>query len=143
MGRHNVIVGYTNGYFDLIHVGHLSLIESSAALCDKLIVGVISDEESKKRKQKTPVIPHLQRLELVKNIVGVDVAVPVFEDDKYKEWEKFKYDILFVGQDHYGEEIWEKHEKDLIGKAKVIYLPLVGGDNKVSTSEIIKRCANS
>jgi cytidyltransferase-like protein len=136
-----MIVGYTNGYFDLIHVGHLSLIKNAAALCDRLIVGVISDEESKTRKGKTTVIPHLQRLELVKNIVGVDVAVPVMEDDKYKEWEKFKYDILFVGQDHYGEKIWIQHEKDLYGKAKTVYLPLVGSENKISTSEIIKRCS--
>ena len=76
-----IIVGYTAGVFDLFHIGHLNMLKNAAALCDKLIVGVTTDELVS-YKNKKAVIPFHERLEIVRNIKCVDAAVPQYDMDK-------------------------------------------------------------
>lgn len=70
-----MIVGLTSGCFDLIHFGHLHYLERCRSLCDKLIVGVDSDDMVKRAKgPERPFIPELERLALINSIAVVDAA---------------------------------------------------------------------
>jgi len=68
-------VGLTSGVFDLIHYGHLVYLERCKALCDKLIVGVDSDNMVREAKGPLrPLIPELERLQMVQSLAHVDAA---------------------------------------------------------------------
>ena len=97
------IIGYTAGVFDLFHIGHLNLIKKAKENCDFLIVGVNSDELVKEYKNKTPIIPEEERLEIIKSLKSVDKAVLVNTRDKLDAYNKYKFNRIFVGDD------WKKH----------------------------------
>ena len=59
---------YTTGCFDIFHYGHLNILSKSKDLCQKLIVGVSTDELILKEKGKLPVIPFLERVKIVESI---------------------------------------------------------------------------
>lgn len=128
-------IGYTNGYYDLFHIGHLRLIQNAAGLCDHLIVGVITDDVSEQTKGKRPIVPLDQRLEIVRGIKGVGVAVAVSDDNKRKEWIKYHFSRLFVGSDHQGEKVWDEYEESMGKLCDIIYLPHT---ELVSTSKLIE-----
>ncbi|MCT3284079.1 hypothetical protein EFP16_11260 [Lactiplantibacillus pentosus] len=67
--------GYTQGVFDMFHVGHLNLINNAKKQCESLIVGVNADELVQSYKGKVPVITQENRREIVSNIKAVDEAV--------------------------------------------------------------------
>jgi len=132
-----MIVGYTTGVFDLFHVGHLNVLKAARALCDKLIVGVTTDELAIEYKKKKPVVPFMERIEIIKSIKCVDLAVRREVYDKHKEWRKLKFDILFVGDDWYGTDNWNHYEAELsLEGVKVIYLPHTPG---TSSTELKKK----
>ena len=106
-------IGYTTGVYDLFHIGHLNLLKNAKSLCDKLIVGVTTDELVA-YKNKKAVIPFNERMEIVSNIKYVDLVVPQESMDKMEMWEKLKFDVMFVGDDWYKSEKWKKYEDDLI-----------------------------
>ena len=106
-------IGYTTGVFDMFHIGHLNLLKNAKANCDYLIVGVSTDELVENYKNKTPVIPYEQRIEIVKAIRYVDEVVPQINREKFEAWKKYKFDIMFVGDDWKNSEIFSKVEKQL------------------------------
>ena len=107
----------------MFHIGHLNLLKNAKGMCDTLIVGVTEDELVS-YKNKRPVIPFEQRIEIVRNIKQVDVAIPQHDMDKVSACKKMKVDYLFVGDDWYDTDKWKEYEKQLekIG-TKVIYFP--------------------
>src|SRR5699024_7096889 len=106
-----VIIGYTAGVYDLFHIGHLNLLKNAKGMCDKLIVGVTTDELVK-YKGKTPVIPFVDRIEIVRNIKYVDAVVAQEDMDKLTMCKKLKADILFVGDDWYDTPKWNNYEQE-------------------------------
>jgi len=90
-----MIIGYTTGVFDLFHVGHVNLLRNAASLCDKLIVGVSSDELVA-YKGKSPVIGFEDRVEVVRACRYVDLVVPQVDMDKLDALGRYKFDIMFV-----------------------------------------------
>ena len=130
-----MIIGYTTGVYDLFHIGHLNLLKNAKGLCDKLIVGVTTDELVQ-YKGKKPVIPYVDRAEIVRSIKYVDAVVAQENVDKLTMCKKLKANILFVGDDWYQTEKWEQYEKELNHEGiKIIYFPYTKG---ISTTQITK-----
>ena len=100
-------IGYTTGVFDMFHVGHLNLFKYAKDYCDYLIVGVHSDDWVMKWKNKMPIIPFEDRMKIVEAIKYVDKVVPQFDKDKVSAYEKYKFDVMFVGDDWKGCEIFK------------------------------------
>ncbi len=130
-----MVVGYTTGVYDLFHIGHLNLLKNAKKHCDKLIVGITSDEAAQ-YKNKKPFISQEERMEIVSSIKYVDEVVLQDDLDKIKAWHKYHYDVLFVGSDWQGTDKWNKYEEELekVG-AKVIYLPYT----KTTSSTILQQ----
>lgn len=122
-----MIVGYTTGVFDLFHVGHVNLLRNARSLCDKLIVGV-SVDELVMYKGKKPVIKYSDRVEVVRSCRYVDMVVPQFDMDKIDAFKRYKFDLMFVGDDWYKSDKWISIENELIGcGVKLIYFPYTKG----------------
>jgi len=133
------VTGYTCGVFDLFHIGHLNLLRNARSMCGKLIVGVSTDQLVLDTKGEKPLIPFEQRIEIVRNINFVDVAIPQYYTDKYRAWELLKYNILFVGDDWYGKLDWQKYEKDLSKKGVlVVYLPYTENISSTKINQILE-----
>lgn len=105
-------IGYTTGVFDLFHIGHLNVLKRAKLECDYLIVGVTSDELCMSAKNKKPVIPFQERMEIVEAIKFVDEVVPQVNYDKEEAWNNLKFDKMFVGDDWKGTDKWNQIEKD-------------------------------
>ena len=118
------IIGYTQGTFDMFHIGHLNLIRNAKRHCDYLIVGVHKDELVESYKNKRPIIPLEERVEIVRAIRYVDEVIATDTLDKTKIWEKVHFDEIYIGDDWKGNERWEKTGKEMeqLG-AKLVFLP--------------------
>lgn len=117
-------IGYTQGVYDMFHIGHLHIINNAAMQCDRLIVGVNSDELVEAYKNKKTVISQYDRAEIIRNLKAVSDCVIVDTLDKVRLHEKFNFDAVFIGDDWKGDERWLQTEKDLkpLG-VDVVYLP--------------------
>ena len=93
------MVVYTVGTFDLLHVGHLALLEYCASLGDTVAVGVASDEVVQLYKPKAPAIPLDQRIEMLQALRCVDIVLPYHELDYLSICEEVKADIFVIGED--------------------------------------------
>ncbi|MCI5166102.1 MAG: cytidylyltransferase [Candidatus Electrothrix sp. GM3_4] len=93
------MVIYTVGTFDLLHVGHLALLEYCATLGDTVAVGVASDEVVKLYKPNVPVIPLEQRIEMLLALRCVDIVLPYHEMDYISVCKEVKADIFVIGED--------------------------------------------
>ena len=121
-------VGYTQGVYDMFHIGHLNLLNNARDLCEHLIVGVNSDELVTQYKHKLPVIPEEERRLIVANIKAVDACEIVDTLDKVENYKRFHYDAVFIGDDWKGNARWTQTEKDLAPYGvDVVYLPHTQG----------------
>ena len=111
----NELVGYTTGVFDLFHVGHLRLLQRAKSRCDRLIVGVSTDELVMTYKGKKPIIPFEERLEIVSALKCVDEVVPQKHRDKMAAYHEIKFNVMFVGSDWKGSDLFNEVEAELAG----------------------------
>lgn len=132
-------IGYTTGVFDLYHVGHLNILKKSKAHCDKLIVGVTTDELAYKRKNKMPIIPFEERVEIIQSVRYVDKVVSQPSMDKVLAWKNYKFDKMFVGSDWKGTEKWNNLEIEL-GKhgVEIIYFPYTKSTSSTIIREVLE-----
>jgi len=105
-------IGYTTGVFDLFHIGHLNILKRAKENCEYLIVGVTTDELTFERKNKHPVIPFDERVEIVKAIRYVDEVVPQVDMNKLIAWQQYQFNAVFAGDDWKGTESWNNYEND-------------------------------
>ncbi len=93
------MIVYTVGTFDLLHVGHLALLEYCETLGDVVAVGVASDRVVNSYKPNVPVIPLDQRAEMLKALRCVDIVRPYHELEYVSGCKELDVDIFVVGED--------------------------------------------
>ena len=131
------IIGYTAGVFDLFHIGHLTLLKNAKGMCDKLIVGVTTDELVQ-YKNKKAVIPFSERIEIIRSIKYVDAVVAQENMDKLTMCKKLGAKILFVGDDWYGTEKWKKYEEEFEKEGiKIVYFPYYKGTSSTLINQTL------
>ncbi len=134
-------IGYTDGVYDLFHVGHLNMIEAAKKQCAYLIVGVHADETVKKYKHHYPIISEQERARIIGSVKGVDRVVINETREKLALLERYHFNVIFIGDDWKGTERWNNFEKALKERGvDVIYVPYTSG---ISTTDIKKRILNT
>ena len=120
--------GYTQGTFDMFHIGHLNLLHQARELCDYLIVGVNTDRLVNEYKNKLPVVNEHDRAAIVGELRCVDRVVMCDTLSKTDAWQRLHFDAIFIGSDWKGNERWAQTERDLkpLG-AEVVYLQHTDG----------------
>ncbi|MDE0763703.1 MAG: adenylyltransferase/cytidyltransferase family protein [Planktomarina sp.] len=93
------MIVYTVGTFDLLHVGHIALLEYCRTLADVVAVGVASDRVVNSYKPNVPVIPLDQRMDMLKAMRCVDIVRPYHELEYVSGCEELNIDIFVVGED--------------------------------------------
>ncbi len=133
-------IGYTTGVYDLFHIGHLNILKKAKAECDYLIVGVTTDELSLKRKNKIPVIPFHERVEIIKSLSCVDEVVSQDTMDKYVAWQKHKFHKMFVGSDWKGTDKWNQLEEDFakVG-VEIVYFPYTENTSSTMLKDVLTK----
>ncbi|MBO4906883.1 MAG: adenylyltransferase/cytidyltransferase family protein [Bacteroidaceae bacterium] len=116
-------IGYTQGTFDMFHIGHLNLLHQAKELCEELIVGVNSDRLVGEYKHKIPVVNEQDRVAIVRELRCVNRVVLCDTLKKADAWERLHFDAIFIGNDWKGNERWKQTEIALkpLG-AEVVYL---------------------
>jgi glycerol-3-phosphate cytidylyltransferase len=106
------VIGYAPGAYDLFHIGHLNILKHAAEHCDRLIAGVVSDEMLLQAKGRLPVVPLVERLEIVRNLRFVDGVHAEVVPDKVDTWREVGFDVIFKGDDWRGTPKGDKLERD-------------------------------
>ncbi len=92
---------FTNGVFDLFHLGHLRLLEAARGLGGALVVGVNSDRSARRLKGRgRPIVPQFARAEIVAGVRGVDLCVIFDQDDPRALLSVVRPDILAKGSEY-------------------------------------------
>jgi D-beta-D-heptose 7-phosphate kinase/D-beta-D-heptose 1-phosphate adenosyltransferase len=99
--RQGLKIGFTNGCFDLLHPGHVSLMQQARAACDRLVVGLNSDASVKRLKGETrPVQTETARAQVLASLASVDLVVIFGEDTPLALIQSVKPDVLVKGADY-------------------------------------------
>jgi glycerol-3-phosphate cytidylyltransferase len=96
------VTGYAPGAYDLFHVGHLNVLREARALCDHLVVGVVSDEMCELTKGVRPFVPLQERVDIIRSIRIVDDVHVEATPDKLDAWKAVRFDRIFKGDDWRG-----------------------------------------
>lgn len=104
--RAGLTIGFTNGCFDLLHPGHISLLKQARAACDRLIVGLNSDASVKRLKgDSRPIQGEAARSTVLASVASVDQVVVFGEDTPLRLIEALKPDVLVKGADYTREQV--------------------------------------
>jgi D-beta-D-heptose 7-phosphate kinase/D-beta-D-heptose 1-phosphate adenosyltransferase len=134
--RRGMEVGFTNGCFDILHRGHVTMLAAARAACDRLVVAVNSDESVQRLKGPARPVNGLEdRLEVIAALRAADLVVPFEEDTPLALIDRLKPDILFKGADYRTEDVVGGEVVTARG-GRVVLIDLVPGR---STSNIIAR----
>lgn len=131
-------VVFTNGCFDILHPGHIRLLEAARDLGDVLVVALNTDRSVRKNKgANRPIVPQADRAEIVAALAAVDFVVLFDEPTPREIISRLLPDVLVKGSDWGPDEIVGREEVEA-GGGRVVSLPLAPG---FSTSDIIERVA--
>ena len=127
---------FTNGCFDLLHVGHVTYLAAARALGDRLVVG-LNDDESVRRLKGTerPLQPLADRAAILAALRAVDLVVPFAEDTPLELIRALRPDVLVKGGDYAADDVVGAREVRASG-GRVEILPFVRGR---STTDLVAR----
>jgi D-beta-D-heptose 7-phosphate kinase/D-beta-D-heptose 1-phosphate adenosyltransferase len=136
--RQGFKVGFTNGVFDLLHPGHVSLMRQARAACDRLVVGLNSDASVKRLKgQDRPVQPEAARAAVLASLADVDLVVTFGADTPLQLIEALRPDVLVKGADYTVDQVVGAEQVRSWG-GRIFLADIAKGH---STSATIKRIA--
>jgi len=122
---------FTNGCFDLIHIGHVRSLKEAKKLGDVLVVGLNSDRSVSLIKPRRPIIPQEQRAEILASLDMIDYVSLFDEETPYELIKLIQPDVMVKGGD------WEKEDVVGVDIAKETHsIPYIQG---ISTTEIIEK----
>ena len=135
--RQRRAIVFTNGCFDLMHIGHTRYLQAARSLGDLLVVGVNSDESVRalKKGPERPIVPEAQRAEVVAALACVDYVVIFREPDPGSLIASLQPDVLVKGGDWPLDRIVGRDTVEASG-GRVQTIPLVPG---ISTTTLIQR----
>lgn len=115
-------VGFVAGFFDIIHEGHIQILEQAKSQCEQLIVAVGTDEFMRIRKGRESVLNYSERAQIVGSIRYVDKVVEETDLDKLAAYKNYHFNVMFAGDDHENEPVYirdaailkEKYDVDTI-----------------------------
>lgn len=117
-------VGYAPGVYDMFHIGHLNILRNASMHCDHLVAGVLTDKMAELAKHQSPIIPFVERIELVRSVRFVGEAVPEDVPDKITMWERIGFDVIIKGDDWRGTPKGDRLERAFAAVGvEVVYLP--------------------
>lgn len=122
---------FTNGCFDILHIGHIRYLQKAKNLGDYLIVGVNSDASFKRHKKRDPINPENWRAEALMALKSVDEVRIFREDTPYDLIEAVRPDILVKGGDYKLE--------DIVGRELVKETLTLESDINIHTSDILAK----
>lgn len=129
-------IGFTNGCFDLLHPGHVSLLRQARMRCDRLVVGLNTDASVRRLKGPSrPVQDERARGAVLSALLDVDLVVTFDEDTPLRLIETLEPDVLFKGADYRRDDIVGADVVEQRG-GQVVIIPLADGH---STSMIVDR----
>lgn len=135
-------IGYAYVVADLFHIGHLKHITACRALCDKLIVGVLTDEAAMEKKEK-PIISFEERLAIIQGLKSVNVAIRQETYSPLPNVEQLRIDVLFESTSHAREAIEAARETMQRQGNRVIVMPYYAGTSSTAIkNKIIEREEN-
>ena len=118
------IVGYAPGIYDLFHIGHLNILRRAKQHCDVLVAGVLSDEMCLRAKGQPPIIPAVERIEIVQHVDFVDRVHEEVVPSKLDTWQAVHFDRIFKGDDWRGTAKGQRLEADMASVGvEVVYFP--------------------
>ncbi|MGH8182971.1 MAG: D-glycero-beta-D-manno-heptose 1-phosphate adenylyltransferase, partial [Rhodanobacteraceae bacterium] len=130
---------FTNGCFDLLHAGHLSLLHQAAQHGDVLILAINSDASVRRLKgPERPLVAERERAAMLAALACVDAVTVFAEDTPLEVLQAVRPDILVKGQDYRVDQVVGREVVEAAG-GKVVLVPLVPGK---STTGLIERIAN-
>ena len=128
---------FTNGVFDLLHAGHVALLEAARAEADALVVGVNSDASARRlaKGPDRPLVAEGERSRLIAALAAVDCVVLFDEDTPLALIQRLHPDVLVKGADYAREAIVGAAEVEAWG-GRVVRVPLVEGK---STTDLVRK----
>jgi len=130
------VVGFANGCFDLIHVGHVRYLTDARAHCDVLVVALNTDESVRRIKGKgRPLVPLDERMEVLEAFACVDRITWFDEPTVAETLRELKPEIQFKGTDYTEDTVPERHVMRELGGRVMI----VGDPKDHSTTEMKAR----
>ena len=135
MGKSKIKTGFTCGSFDLLHAGHIVMLEECLSFCDRLIVGLQIDPSTERPHKNKPVQSLVERYIQLKAVKFIDEVLPYeLEKDLEEILKSVKIDVRIIGADWKGKDFTGK---ELAGNLhKIVYNTR---QHSFSSSELRKR----
>lgn len=137
-------IGYVPGVFDMFHVGHLNILRHARMHCDHLIAGVVSDEKAFAAKGRLPVVPLVERMEILRSCRLVDEVAAEIVPTKMEMWQQLGFHVIFKGDDWRGTPKGEELERTFAAVGvDVVYFPYTVHTSSTLLRTVVEEIAAS